>query len=548
MNIFEEQMDVGVRTRAFLPAMLTAFLIVCAANRTWTADLSEVSDPGPGKTVPIHVFWSPECGHCEPVEREALDKLERELGLRIEPTYIDIDQTENYAKLVKVEKLMGVPSQDLPEVLVGSQIIGGVDALKQKLGPAISRVVRTGERWPGAVDEVLRSAGDLEVRAGTAGKVYGVYFTLAACQHCRRTDHVVKYLAASTKGLELRTYDKQDMETQILQEALEERLGIPVAERGVRPRLIVGTGLLTNVKITDVTAEELMRSAVVAGQPPWVLGEPERAAARKRLTQLFDSFTFGTMVVAGLVDGINPCAFAVIVFFISCLAALGRARAELLAIGASFVFAVFSAYFAIGLGMSELLGILSAVPWIGRVVSLAVAGLAFFLAAASSYDFVLVLRGKPREILLQLPRAVKQRINLTISRRVGGAQRDAADPVNPEAGEARRRFRLLPLALSALASGILVSFLELACTGQIYLPAIRMMLFDASGHRIRALGYLFIYNMAFIVPLIGVFFLAYAGVTSEQLRAWLNRHLGGTKLAMGSLFVALGVIILVIEL
>jgi len=94
---------------------------------------------------------------------------------------------------------------------------------------------------------------------------------------------------------------------------------------------------------------------------------------------------------------------------------------------------------------------------------------------------------------------------------------------------------------------VIVSILELACTGQIYLPAVRMMLFSASGRRLRALGYLVVYNLAFILPLIGVFVLAYAGVTSDQLRDWLNRHLGVTKFVMGVFFLLLAVIIVVIE-
>ena len=90
--------------------------------------------------------------------------------------------------------------------------------------------------------------------------------------------------------------------------------------------------------------------------------------------------------------------------------------------------------------------------------------------------------------------------------------------------------------------------LELACTGQIYLPAVRMMLFDASGERLRALAYLLTYNLSFIVPLVGVFVLAYAGVTSEQLRAWLMRHLGAAKLVMGLFFLVMAMAIFVIEL
>jgi cytochrome c biogenesis protein CcdA len=74
------------------------------------------------------------------------------------------------------------------------------------------------------------------------------------------------------------------------------------------------------------------------------------------------------------------------------------------------------------------------------------------------------------------------------------------------------------------------------------------MLFDAASGRLRALGYLLVYNVAFILPLFVVFLLAYAGVRSEQLRTWLKSHLAATKVAMGLFFLLLGIVVLVMEL
>ena len=499
--------------------------------------------------VEIYVFWSPECGHCDPVTERALRRLGQELRLEIQPTYVDIDKVRNYTRLVRIERLMGIKSQDLPVVLVGSRLIGGESAIRKKLRSAVAETAERGDRWSDAVGEILREQVVTTPESAKAPDVYGIYFTLAQCSHCRRPDHVVKYLESSVPGLKLRTYVKQDLETRILQEAVEERLAIPSAKRGKRPRLVIGDVSLLEDEINDADALKLVKNAEAAQSPPWVVSESERFAARKRLTRFFDSFTLGTMVVGGLLDGVNPCAFTVIIFFISYLAALGRARRELLAIGLSFVLAVFVTYLCIGLGLSELLDFLSVVPWLARAISFVVAGLAFVLAIASFYDLVLIAKGRPREIVLQLPGAIKRRINLTLARRVGGAHRDVAEASGPgdtpPNGGPRR---LVPILLAAFFSGVVVSFLELACTGQIYLPAVRMMLFDASGRRLRAFSYLIVYNLAFIIPLLGVFLLAYMGVTSEQLRSWLTKHLGVTKLATAVFFTFLGVLILIIEL
>jgi len=65
-----------------------------------------------------------------------------------------------------------------------------------------------------------------------------------------------------------------------------------------------------------------------------------------------------------LVDGLNPCAFATIVFFISYLAFMGRRSREVLAVGAALALGVFLTYLGIGVG---LLRFLAALPFpVGR--------------------------------------------------------------------------------------------------------------------------------------------------------------------------------------
>ena len=50
---------------------------------------------------------------------------------------------------------------------------------------------------------------------------------------------------------------------------------------------------------------------------------------------------------------------------------------------------------------------------------------------------------------------------------------------------------------------------------------------------------LLLYNIMFILPLIGVFLLAYFGTTSQQLIDWMMRHTAGVKLGTTVLFLLL---------
>jgi len=56
----------------------------------------------------------------------------------------------------------------------------------------------------------------------------------------------------------------------------------------------------------------------------------------------------------------------------------------------------------------------------------------------------------------------------------------------------------------AAATGFLVSVLELACTGQIYLPTL-IFISHVPELRANALIYLLVYNFMFVIPLIVVF-------------------------------------------
>ncbi len=78
-------------------------------------------------------------------------------------------------------------------------------------------------------------------------------------------------------------------------------------------------------------------------------------------------------------------------------------------------------------------------------------------------------------------------------------------------------------------------------TGQVYLPTILYML---KGGQQSAWLYLFIYNVAFVIPLAAVFTLAYFGMTSERLVKLLKQHAAWVKFGLAALFLALSILLL----
>jgi len=56
----------------------------------------------------------------------------------------------------------------------------------------------------------------------------------------------------------------------------------------------------------------------------------------KRIVERFKQFSLWGVLIAGLIDGLNPCAFATIVFLVSYLSFLGKASKEILTYGIIF--------------------------------------------------------------------------------------------------------------------------------------------------------------------------------------------------------------------
>jgi cytochrome c biogenesis protein CcdA len=248
------------------------------------------------------------------------------------------------------------------------------------------------------------------------------------------------------------------------------------------------------------------------------------------IKERFLSFGLFTVLGAGLIDGVNPCAFTVLVFFISFLNFVGYRKKELLVLGIVFILSVFFTYILIGIGLFKFIQSLEVFGLLSKIIYLAVAWLTIILGIYSIYDWYIYKKtGSPDEFKLKLPSFIK----LKIQRIVQGASRN-------------RNRTLVELAIAIFASGFVVSLLESVCTGQTYVPTIAYVL-KTPSLRSKAFFYLALYNLMFILPLVIIFLAMLRGVTSEMFSKISRRHLGTIKLLTAALFFLLGVLLLFIK-
>ena len=423
---------------------------------------------------------------------------------------VDVDLPSNYPLFVALEERYGVVGTELPVVFVGDDVIAGQEEIDARLEGTVARYEALGGCEFPPMPEL--DSGEPQV---LSHPVYVTYFYQRGCVGCVRVESLIGHLRQTYRGLVVKEIDIETTEGKLVNESMCERMGVAEARRLTTPSVFFSQDALVGDEITVTALEGLIEryESLELMDPPWQVAEAERDCAEGRIVERFRALGLSTVLAAGLIDGVNPCAFATLVFFISYLAFVGRERREILFVGLAFSLSVFVTYFLAGLGLLKVLQSVSIVPLVGRCVYLGAIGLALVFGVLSLYDYVLSRRGRSSDMVLQMPAFLKDRVR----------------------GVIRKEARINRYVVAALVTGFVVSLLELACTGQVYLPTI-LFVSRAQAFRASAIGYLGLYNIMFIVPLVGVFCLVYLGTGSERLSFLFQRHVSWVKLATSLLF------------
>ena len=493
----------------------------------------------PGNVAHAAFFYSPSCPHCKVVEEEVFPPLQSKYGPQLEIQAFNVRDRADYEVFLDLEARHGADIPEVPVIFMGEAVMVGEDVIRDRLEGQIEACLQAGGCPPptqasspgmtptpesaesGAIGEELAPGVTAYTGTGAEGAnrpvVTMAYFLDQGCQECGRAWFDLRHLLGKYANVYLRAYDIATPENKVLNEALSEHYGVPERQRLSTPALFIGDQYLLGEEITLAQIEAAYRLHSVRGSSvPWELVADRIRQAEGHILDRFRSFGLYTVVAAGLIDGLNPCAFATIVFFVSYLAISGRRGRDILIVGAAFTTGVFLAYLLVGVGLWRVLQTLGFLTSLGRWVYLITGLLCLFLACLSILDYRKARQGRLEEMTLSLPHALRMRIN-SIIRQTRGAR---------------------AYVWVAFIAGLSVSIIELACTGQVYLPTI-IFVMGVPELRVRAFLYLLLYNLMFILPLVVIFVLAYRGTTSRQLTGFLQARASAVKLAMSVLFFAL---------
>ncbi|HEY4495930.1 MAG TPA: cytochrome c biogenesis protein CcdA [Candidatus Paceibacterota bacterium] len=212
---------------------------------------------------------------------------------------------------------------------------------------------------------------------------------------------------------------------------------------------------------------------------------------------------------SALLDSVHPCSFSILLITIAFLFSVQMTRKKILQIGGFYIAGIFAAYFTIGIGLLKVLHIFSVPHFMGKLgaTMLVIFGLLNLLGAFF-----------PKfPIKLKIPEA---------------AHRSIGKLINTVS---------LP---AAFALGLLVGLCQFPCLGGPYLMVIGL-LHDQVTY-FKGFGYLVLYNIILIAPLVITLWIAANPVLVDKVKEWKQTQMKDVHLWAGIAMIIIGVLILFI--
>jgi len=214
------------------------------------------------------------------------------------------------------------------------------------------------------------------------------------------------------------------------------------------------------------------------------------------------------VLVSGLLDGINPCAFAVLLFFIAFLFSLKRSLKSIWQMGLVYIGSIYLAYLLIGFGLLKAILFTNSPHFMAKLGAWAVIILGIINLIGYFYPKF--------PIKLRIPQASKEMLSNWIYKAT------------------------LP---AAFVLGFLVGLCTFPCSGGIYVAIIGLLAAKTSYW--RGVDYLLLYNLMFVVPLFIILLLASNKFAVDKLTKWEQSESKSMKILSAATMIALGLIILI---
>jgi len=349
---------------------------------------------------------------------------------------------------------------------------------------------------------------------GADGRQVHLYFFWSrTCPHCQAALPVLQDLEVSHPWLVLHSYEVTT------ERANAERYAAMAAALHEQARVVPGFFVCGQLLQGFAAGGEREREILALARDCRAHGPPRPGTGPPAPVTLLPggieaeqlSLPVLTLVLAGL-DAFNPCAFFVLLFLLSLLIHT-RSRGRMLLVGGVFVFCSGLVYFLFMAAWLNLFLVIGSTPW----VTTAAGAVALLIGALNTKDFLVPGRGP----------------SLSMS---SGARSGLFARMRGLLAVDRLPLQLAGTVLLALAA----NSYELLCTAgfpMVYTRVLTMTPLTSGAHY----GYLLLYNLVYVLPLLLIVLLFTATLGRRKLSEGEGRTL---KLMSGLMMLGLGGVLL----
>lgn len=218
------------------------------------------------------------------------------------------------------------------------------------------------------------------------------------------------------------------------------------------------------------------------------------------------------ITVAGLVDGVNPCAIGMMVMLLGYLLVFVKKPDRVLKTGIVYIVSVFLTYLVVGLGLYSFVSQFD-FSTEGMVLSYIVGGVLIIASILQLKDFLGIEMGPH----LQIPEVAKTRLQNLVEK--------VSYP-------------------ATVLLAILVTLFETPCSLPIYVGTATILAQSGMGVML-VLGYFVFYNLLFVLPLIVVLLVMWRGKKMVAMKEWEHKANRWMHLSLGLLLLLMGIWLLV---
>ncbi len=329
--------------------------------------------------------------------------------------------------------------------------------------------------------------------ADAAGKVKAYYYYGDGCGWCGKlAPWLAEFEQTNQDAITIEHFEIfKDKTNHSRYSQIMKLYGIPQEEQGT-PTMVVNNKVLIGY---DRIKNELQKEFEAAKKTLEEKGEESPAPApseKPAPSQAMDEFSFTAIVLAAAADSVNPCAMMVLIILMASLMTYQKNDLlRVVATATAFVFAVFVTYFALGLGITNMIASAKVAAQISKIVGV----IAVIVGLANLKDAFFYRKGG---WAMEIPEAWRNRLTSIVA--------GATSP------------------LGAFAAGAVVTMFELPCTGGPYLFGLALMAERPS--LLERMALLLLYNIIFILPLVVIAILCIRGMAAvEKAEEFRNKYL-----------------------